>query len=312
MKVYSDRSEIEKKKKSVVTVGSFDGLHLGHVKILDALKSIAEEKDADSFVVTFEPHPRSALTQDSEVSILTSLDEKKWIIEKAGIENLMVIHFTREFSQLTSEEFIKKFVLEKLNASHMVIGHDHKFGRDRLGDENKLREIGNQLGFGVTAVAAECLQNETISSSKIRSFLYCGELDKANQFLGRYYSIFGIVVKGSQRGRTLGFPTANVQVDEPKKAIPQNGVYVVRCTLSTQYYYGVMNIGFRPTFENKHELVAEVNILEFNRDIYGEKIKVEFIKRLRDEKKFESKNELVAQIEKDKREAESVASQNKL
>lgn len=312
MKVYSDRSEIEKQKNSVVTVGSFDGLHLGHLKILDTVKSISKENYLNSFVVTFEPHPRSVLTQNSEVSILTSLDEKKWIIEESGIENLMVIHFTREFSQLTSDEFIKKFVLEKLNASHMVIGHDHKFGRDRLGDENKLREIGNQLGFGITAVSAECLKNETISSSKIRSFLFSGELELANQFLGRFYSICGIVVKGAQRGRTLGFPTANVQVDDPKKAIPKNGVYIVRCSLGYEFYYGVMNIGNRPTFENKRELVAEVNIIDFNRDIYGEKIKVEFVKRLRDEKKFESKDELVAQIEKDKKEAERVASQNKL
>lgn len=311
MKVYSDRSEIDNTRSSVVTVGSFDGLHLGHLKILETVKRVASETDAASFVVTFDPHPRSVLAQNSEVSILTSLDEKKWIIEEAGIENLMVIHFTREFSQQTSEEFIKKFVLEKLNASHMVIGHDHKFGRDRLGDENKLREIGCQLGFGVTAVSAECLNGETISSTKVRNFLLRGELDKGNLFLGRYYSICGIVVKGAQRGRTLGFPTANVQVDDPKKAIPKNGVYVVRCSLGKESYYGVMNIGFRPTFENKQEIVPEAYILDFNRDIYGEKIKVEFVKRLRDEKKFDSKDELIYQIENDKKEAERIASLNK-
>ena len=312
MKVYSDRSEIEKIKKAVVTVGSFDGLHRGHFKILETVKKVSAETDAASFVVTFDPHPRSVLAQNSEVGILTSLEEKKWIVEEAGIENLMVIHFTREFSQQTSEEFIRKFVVEKLNASHMVIGHDHKFGRDRLGDENKLREIGEQFGFGVTAVSAECLDGETISSTKVRNFLIAGELDKANLFLGRLYSICGIVVKGAQRGRTLGFPTANVQVDDPKKSIPKNGVYVVRCTLGSQNYYGVMNIGYRPTFENKQEIVAEANILEFNRDIYGEKIKVEFVKRLRDEKKFDSKDALIHQIETDKKEAEKIASSKKI
>jgi riboflavin kinase/FMN adenylyltransferase len=311
MKVYSDISEIDKTKSSVVTVGSFDGLHRGHLKILEKVKQAAQENNAASFVVTFDPHPRSVLAQNTEVKILTSLNEKKWIIEEAGIENLMVIHFTREFSQLTSEEFIKKFVVEKLNASLMVIGHDHKFGKDRLGDENKLREIGEQLGFGVTAVSAECLNGETISSTKVRNFLYEGELDKANLFLGRYYSICGIVVKGAQRGRTLGFPTANVQVDDLKKSIPKNGVYVVRCSLGSETYFGVMNIGFRPTFENKQEIVPEVYILEFNRDIYGEKIKVEFIKRLRDEKKFESKDALIHQIEADKKEAEKTATLNK-
>jgi riboflavin kinase/FMN adenylyltransferase len=311
MKVYSDRSEIEKVKSAVVTVGSFDGLHRGHLKILETVKKVAVETNAESFVVTFDPHPRSVLAQNSEVNILTSLEEKKWIIEETGIENLMVIHFTREFSQLTSEEFIKKFIVDKLNASHMVIGHDHKFGRDRLGDENKLREIGSKFGFGVTAVSAETLDDDTISSTKVRNFLFDGQLDKANLFLGRFYSICGIVVKGAQRGRTLGFPTANVQVDDAKKSIPKNGVYVVRCVLGSQSYYGVMNIGYRPTFENKHELVPEAYILDFNRDIYGEKIKVEFVKRLRDEKKFESKDSLIHQIEIDKKEAELVASLNR-
>lgn len=311
MIVLSDRSEIKLDKKSVVTVGSFDGLHRGHLKILETVKETDLKNNAVSFVVTFDPHPRSVLSQNSEINILTSLQEKKFILEEYGIDYLMVIHFTREFSQLTSDEFIKQFVIAKMNACHMVIGHDHKFGRDRLGDENKLNEIGSALGFGVTAVSAESINNETISSSKIRNALYAGDLVKTNLFLGRDYSICGIVVKGAQRGRTLGFPTANVQVDDPKKVIPQNGVYVVRCLIADEIFYGVMNIGYRPTFENKHELVPEVNILNFNRDIYGEKIKVEFISRLREEKKFESRELLIHQIELDKKEAVKIASSEK-
>jgi riboflavin kinase / FMN adenylyltransferase len=308
MKIFSDRSEILLESKSVVTVGSFDGLHRGHLKILETVKDVAVNTNAASFVVTFDPHPRSVLSQFSEVNILTSLEEKKFLLEEFGIDNLMVIHFTREFSQFTSEEFIRKFVIEKMNASHMVIGHDHKFGKDRLGDENKLTEIGKQLGFDVTAVTAETLDGLTISSSKIRNALNDGDLVNANLFLGRNYSICGIVVKGAQRGRTLGYPTANVRVDDSKKVIPKNGVYVVKCLLGNEIFYGVMNIGYRPTFENKHELVPEVNILNFNRDVYGEKIKVEFVKRLRDEKKFESKELLIHQIELDKKEAELIAS----
>lgn len=311
MIVYSDRSEIKLDKKSVVTVGSFDGLHRGHLKILETVKNTASQNNAVSFVVTFDPHPRSVLSQDSEINILTSLQEKKFILEEYGIDCLMVIHFTREFSQLTSDEFIKQFVIGKMNALHMVIGHDHKFGRDRLGDENKLNEIGANNGFGVTAVSAESINNETISSSKIRKALVEGDLAKANLFLGRDYSICGIIVKGAQRGRTLGFPTANVQVDDQMKVIPKNGVYVVRCLLGNEIFHGVMNIGYRPTFENKHELVPEVNILNFNRDIYGEKMKVEFISRLRDEKKFESKELLIHQIELDKKEAVRIASVEK-
>lgn len=312
MNIFTDRSEIKLDKKAVVTVGSFDGLHRGHLKILEELISTAKKNNETSVVVTFDPHPRSVLSQFSEVNILTSLDEKKMILEKIGVENLMVIHFTREFSQLNSEEFIKKFLIEKLNASHIVIGHDHKFGKDRLGDENKLIEIGNQLGFTVSSVPAECHNDEIISSTKIRKFLLNGDLENANIFLGRNYSICGIVVKGAQRGRTLGFPTANVQVDDVKKAFPKVGVYVTKCFLSSEVKFGVMNIGYRPTFENKHELVPEVFILDFNRDIYGEKIRVEFVKRLRDEKKFNSKDELIHQIEEDKKEAEQIALQSKI
>ncbi|MFZ5948811.1 MAG: bifunctional riboflavin kinase/FAD synthetase [Stygiobacter sp.] len=309
MNIFTDRSEIKFEKKSVVTVGSFDGLHRGHIKIIKELISTAKKNNGTSVLVTFDPHPRSVLSQYSEVSILTSLDEKKMILDKLDVENLYVIHFTREFSQLSSEEFIQNFLIEKLNASHIVIGHDHKFGKDRLGDENKLRELGLKLGFTVSSVQPVCIDDEIISSTKIRRFLINGELDKANLYLDRYYSICGIVVKGAQRGRTLGFPTANVQIDDVKKAFPKVGVYVTRCFLKDEVKFGVMNIGYRPTFENKQELVPEVYILDFNRDIYGEKIRVDFIKRLRDEIKFNSKDELINQIEKDKREAEKIASQ---
>ncbi|MDF1610808.1 MAG: bifunctional riboflavin kinase/FAD synthetase [Stygiobacter sp.] len=309
MNIFTDRSEIKFEKKSVVTVGSFDGLHRGHIKIIKELISTAKKNNGTSVLVTFDPHPRSVLSKYSEVSILTSLDEKKMILDKLDVENLYVIHFTREFSQLSSEEFIQNFLIEKLNASHIVIGHDHKFGKDRLGDENKLRELGLKLGFTVSSVQPECIDDEIISSTKIRRFLINGELDKANLYLDRYYSICGIVVKGAQRGRTLGFPTANVQIDDVKKAFPKVGVYVTRCFLKDEVKFGVMNIGYRPTFENKQELVPEVYILDFNRDIYGEKIRVDFIKRLRDEIKFNSKDELINQIEKDKREAEKIASQ---
>lgn len=310
MNIFTDRSEIKFDKKSIVTVGSFDGLHRGHIKIINELLSISKINNETNVVVTFDPHPRSVLSQYSEVSILTSLEEKKMIFENLNVENLLVIHFTREFSQLSSEEFIQKFLIEKLNASHIVIGHDHKFGKDRLGDENKLREIGLKLGFTVSSVQPECVDDEIISSTKIRKFLINGELDKANLFLGRYYSICGIVVKGAQRGRTLGFPTANVQIDDIKKAFPKVGVYVTKCFLKDEVRFGVMNIGYRPTFENKQELVPEVYILDFNRDIYGEKIRVEFIKRLRGEIKFNSKDDLIHQIEKDKKEAEKISQQN--
>lgn len=306
MKVYTEVSEDIRTKNAVVTVGSFDGLHLGHFKILNEVKKVVAEKNGTSFVVTFEPHPRFVLSKDFEMKLLTSLDEKKEILEKSGIENLMVINFTKEFSQLTSDEFIRQFIVEKIGASHMVIGHDHKFGKDRLGDVVKLSQVGKLHNFDVTDVSAKSLNGEIISSTKIRNALFNGDIERANLFLDRNFSISGKIVVGAQRGRTLGFPTANVMLDESSKAIPKNSVYVTRCLLDNEIHFGIMNIGYRPTFENKHELVLEVHILNFDRDIYGKSMKIEFLKRLRDEVKFESKDSLIHQIQTDKKTAQEI------
>lgn len=306
MKVYTEVSENIDTRNAVVTVGSFDGLHLGHFKILDKVKKVVGEKNGTGFLITFEPHPRFVLSKDFDMKLLTSLDEKKEILEEAGIENLMVINFTKEFSQLTSDEFIKKFIVDKIGASHMVIGHDHKFGKDRLGDVVKLSQVGKLYNFDVTDVAAESLNGEIISSTKIRNSLFEGDVERANLFLNRNYSLSGKIVLGAQRGRTLGFPTANVKLDEHRKAVPKNGVYIVKCRLEDEIHFGIMNIGYRPTFENKHELVLEVHILNFNRDIYGRTIEVEFLKRLRDEVKFESKEALIHQIESDRQSAQEI------
>jgi riboflavin kinase / FMN adenylyltransferase len=306
MKVFTEAEEIKNNKNAVVTVGSFDGLHLGHIKILNKVNELAKSSNCSSAVVTFDPHPRYVLSQNYEMKILTSLDEKKEIFEKLGIDNLMVINFTKDFSQLTSDEFIKKFILQKIGASHMVIGHDHKFGKDRLGDEQKLREVGKQYNFDVTAVAPENLNDEIISSTKVRRALVEGDVEKAEHLLGRKYSITGAIVLGAQRGRVLGFPTANTKLFEDEKAVPANGVYVVDCFLDYRKYFGIMNIGYRPTFENKHELVLETHILNFSGDIYGKTLKIEFLKRLRDEKKFESRDALIHQIEYDKNVAQRI------
>lgn len=308
MKVYTENSENIRAKNAVVTVGSFDGLHLGHFKILNEVKKVVTEKNGTGFLITFEPHPRFVLSKDFEMKLLTSLDEKKEILEKTGFENLMVINFTKEFSQLTSDEFIKKFIVDKIGASHMVIGHDHKFGKDRLGDVVKLSEVGKLNNFDVTDVSAESMDGEIISSTKIRNSLLKGEIERANLFLGRNYSISGKIVIGAQRGRILGFPTANILLDQKHKAVPMNGVYVVKCFLDEKIHFGIMNIGYRPTFENNHELVLEVHLLNFSSDIYGKAMKVEFLKRLRNEIKFESKDLLIHQIQTDKKTAQEIIS----
>ncbi len=301
MKIYKDDSEIIKVKKPVITVGSFDGLHIGHFEILNKVKKCADEIGGSSFVVTFDPHPRSVISKNFELKILTSLEEKKEILEANGIENLAVINFTEEFSKLISEEFIKKYIVQKFGAAKMVIGYDHKFGKDRLGDVNKLREIGKQYNFEVEDVAPVTVDGEIVSSTAVRNAVAEGNIDKTNFFLGRNYSLYGVVVIGAQRGRLLGFPTANIKLDEPSKSVPMKGVYFVSCRVENENHFGIMNIGYRPTFEHKHELVLEVHILNFNRDIYGKKFKVSFLKRLREEKKFESKEALIHQIETDKK-----------
>ena len=311
MKIYREDSEIVKSKNAVVTVGSFDGLHIGHFKILNTVKEFAEKKNGSACVVTFDPHPRSVISKDFDLKILTTLDEKIEILEEAGIENLVVIKFTKEFSQQTSDQFIKHYLVEKIGAGHMVIGHDHKFGKDRLGDVEKLKEIGKLYNFDVSDVSPLCIDGEIVSSTAIRNALTEGNIDKANLFLGRNYVLSGLVVLGVQRGRLLGFPTANIQPHDPKKAIPVNGVYFVGCEVDNEKHYGVMNIGYRPTFEHKHELVLEVHILNFDKDIYGKAFKIFFLHRLREEKKFESKDALVHQMEHDKQTAFELAKQNK-
>lgn len=303
MNIYTDLNKYIKKKNAVVTVGTFDGLHRGHIKIIDTLKTIANKINGKSIVVTFDPHPRSIISKNYDLKLITSLNEKKKILESIGVDEVVIINFTSEFSQLTSEQFIKNYLVDKFGVAHMVVGHDHKFGKDRIGDEDKLKEFGKVFNFDVTSVPPECNDGEIISSTKIRNALLEGNVEKANLFLGRNYTFTGTVVKGAQRGRLLGFPTANLKLDDRFKAIPKKGVYIVACSCFNEPYYGIMNIGYRPTFEEKTELVIEVHILNFNKDIYGEELRIDFMKRLRDEKKFESKEELINQIEEDKKKA---------
>ncbi|NMB82215.1 MAG: bifunctional riboflavin kinase/FAD synthetase [Ignavibacteria bacterium] len=303
MNVYTDLSDYIKHKSAVVTVGTFDGLHRGHLKIIETLKTIAAAVNGKSIVVTFDPHPRSVISKNYDLKLLTSLNEKKRILENIGIDELIIINFTKEFSQLTSDKFIKNYLVDLLGTVHMVVGHDHKFGKDRLGDEEKLRELGKIYNFDVTAVPPENNDGEIISSTKIRNALLEGNVEKANILLSRNYTFTGLVVKGAQRGRVLGFPTANLKLDDNYKAIPKKGVYIVACSCENEPHYGIMNIGYRPTFEEITELVVEVHILNFNKDIYGKELKVNFMKRLRDEKKFESQDDLIHQIEEDKKKA---------
>jgi len=300
MNFYTDTENIKFDENTVVTIGTFDGVHKGHADILNAVINKANELNGRNFVVTFEPHPRTVVSADYKMQILTTIEEKKELFEKLNIENLLVVKFTKEFSQMKSEQFIKNYIVDKIGAKNLVIGYDHKFGKDRGGDENILRNLGTEYGFEVTTVQAVEEGEDPISSTKIRSALLEGDLGKANNYLGWNYSFEGKIIHGASRGRIIGFPTANVEISNPDKLIPAKGVYIVKCKIDDKYYFGLLNIGFRPTFETIPEIVVEVHLLDFNKNIYGKEMKIELLKRIRDEKKFESKENLVHQINIDK------------
>lgn len=304
MKVVFSVDSINSDSKSVITVGTFDGFHLGHRKLFEKVNALAEMNGYKSIVVTFDPHPRTVLkSSDNDIKLLSTTEEKLEIIGQCQINNVLVISFTKEFAGTSYEKFVSELLVKKLNLGILVIGHDHKFGKDRLGDENRLKELAETYKFGIEVVEPVYIENELISSTKIRNALLNGDIKNANKFLARDYSFKGKVVHGATRGRLLGFPTANILVNDINKLIPQNGVYAVKCIVNGNENYGIMNIGFRPTFETGHNLVIEVHIFDFNFDIYDREIEIHFIDRLRDEKKFESKEELIYQIEKDKKKA---------
>jgi len=300
MNIYYEDKIIDKHKETVVTIGTFDGIHRGHQKILKKVIDLGNQNNWRTFVITFQPHPRKVISKDYNMKLLTTIDEKKELFEYYGIDNLLIINFTKEFSQMSSKEFVKKIICDKIGAKHIVVGYDHKFGKDRGGNEDQLRMLGEKLDFEVTRVNPISIGENVISSTKIRNLLLAGKIKKANEFLGRKYSLKGIVIKGAGRGRSLGYPTANLNVNNPDKLIPLRGVYAVNIIFESVKYLGVMNIGFRPTFNQTTNLILEAHIIGFYQDIYGNELKIEFLERLRDEKKFNSKEELKKQIELDK------------
>ncbi len=300
MNVYYGLKDFTKLENAVVTSGTFDGVHLGHQKILNRLKEVAFETSGESVVITFYPHPRSVISPDNKtINLLSTLDEKIELLEKNGINHLVIIPFTREFSELSSEEFIQKILIETIGTKTLVIGFDHRFGKNREGGFDYLKENKARYGFEIEEIPRHDLENVGISSSKIRKALNEGDVPTADHFLGRNYSISGVIVKGKQLGRTIGFPTANIQVREIAKLVPVDGVYAVKVYYRYEKYGGMLNIGNRPTVDGTFKTI-EVNIFDFDQEIYGENLKVEFIQKIRNEQKFNGLDELKAQIAKDK------------
>lgn len=300
MNVYHGLEEFRKLDNAVVTSGTFDGVHLGHRKILNRLIEVARQTKGESVVITFYPHPRSVISPDNKiVNLLSTLDEKIELLEKSGIQHLVIIPFTREFSELTSEEFIQKILIQTIGTKTLVIGFDHRFGKNREGSFEYLKAHKENYGFEIEEISRQDIENIGVSSSKIRKALQDGDIQLADHFLGRNYSLSGVIVKGKQLGRTIGFPTANIQVREVAKLIPTNGVYAVKVEYKNEEFNGMLNIGNRPTVDGTFQTI-EVNIFEFDREIYGENLTVEFIKKIRNEQKFNGLDELKAQIAKDK------------
>jgi len=301
MKIFYTIDDIRLEQSTVLTVGSFDGVHLGHQQIIKQLNTMAGEARSMEVLVTFHPHPKEVLSPPGQQSIelLTPLEEKLKLLKKSGLPVIAVLPFTREFARTGYREFVTDILIKKLKMKQMVIGHDHAFGRNREGHAEQLTELGRTADFSVTVIQPYFLGKEIVSSSRIRRLLKDGEVEGANQMLGRKYQIQGMVARGDNRGTRLGFPTANIQPASPNKLIPRTGVYAVEVSLAGQRYDGMMNIGHRPTF-NFDPLTLEVHIFNFSGLIYGESIEVSFKKFIREEKKFQNPDELMAQIQKDK------------
>ncbi len=288
-------------KPCIATIGTFDGVHLGHQKILQHLNALKKKLNLQTALLTFDPHPRKVLfPEQKDLKLLTLANEKLHLLKENGIDIAVVYPFDKEFAGIDAEEYIAKILIKQLNVKHLVIGYDHRFGKNREGDFETLKTFSKMYNYSVEEISARDIDNIAISSSKIRKALEEGDVELATKFLGHPYFIKALVVKGKQLGNTIGFPTANLKIMSPDKLIPKMGVYFVSVEIENQTYFGMMNIGTNPTVESTQQIKQEVNIFDFNGDLYSKTIRINFLKRLRDEKKFENLAQLVKQLETDK------------
>ncbi len=298
MKEYSSASSYTNTRPSAVTIGTFDGLHLGHRAILERLVKTAIGENLDSVLLTFFPHPRMVLQKDVQLKLINTIDERKELIKKTGLDQLAIHPFTKEFSRLTALQFVRDILVNCLNVKKIIIGYDHRFGRNRNATIEDLKEFGITYDFEVIEITAQELDEVAISSSKIRRALENGHIKTANSYLGYLFMLNGSIVKGKGIGKTLDFPTANLQVEENYKIIPKNGVYVVQSNISGERVFGITNIGTNPTFGGSVKTI-ETYFLDFNEILYDKFLKLEFLKRIRDEVNFETSDNLKEAIKKD-------------
>ena len=311
MKIIRSITAFNSSEKTIVTIGTFDGIHIGHQKILKDLIKTAKKEGKKSVLLTFFPHPRMVLQKDNKILLLNTIKEKSSLLEKMGLDYLIIHPFSKEFSRLTALDFVRDILVNKLNTSRLIIGYDHHFGKNREGNIHQLKEYSLLYDFKVEEIPAQDIDDVSVSSTKIRTALKDGNLKTANNYLGYHYMLNGTVVSGKKLGGTIGFPTANLEIKEPYKLIPKTGVYIIKTHINTVLYTGIMNIGFNPTVLGKHQTI-EAHLFDFNEDLYGKEIMIEFIYFLREEHKFESVKELVVQLNIDKENAISYLSNNPL
>ncbi len=298
MKIYRSIYDFTPSAKTVVTLGTFDGVHIGHRKIIEKLLQSAADTQSQSVILTFFPHPRMVLQDRSEIQLLNTLEEKIGLLEHTGLDHLIIHRFDEAFSRLTAEEFVSKILVGQFNIEKIIIGHDHRFGRNRTANIDDLIGFGNEFGFAVEQISAQEIDAVSVSSTKIRNALHDGNIGRANEYLGYPYMLSGIVVKGRQIGRTIGYPTANIHIAEDYKLIPKIGVYVVCSTIEGRLVNGMMSIGTNPTVGGT-QLSVEVHFFDFDADLYGKRIVISLLGYLREEKKFESVDALQQAIAAD-------------
>ena len=290
------------KSPSAITIGTFDGVHLGHQKIIKKLQSIAKQNGLQSVILTFFPHPRMVLQSAVQIKLLNTIEERQEILSDLGLDHLVIKKFTKDFSKLSAEQYARDILVNDLNAKYVIIGYDHRFGKNRRADIKDLINFGKQFNFKVEEISVKDVDEVAVSSTKIRTSLNLGDVGTANTFLGYNYFLTGVVKQGKQLGKQIGFPTANIYIKEDYKLIPKNGVYIVKSRIENNLVYGMMNIGTNPTVDGTSQSI-EVHFFDFNQNLYGIKLKIEFLKRLRDERKFDSLEALQSQLKIDENEA---------
>lgn len=283
----------------MITIGTFDGVHIGHKKIINQLTSISSKNNLISILLSFFPHPKMVLQNDNELKLINTIQEKESLLNSLNLDYLIIKEFTKEFSRLSALEFVRDILVNKLNAKHIIIGYDHHFGRNRTANIEQLKEFGELYDFKVTEILAQDIDDIAISSTKIRKALINGEITLANKFLGYNFFFSGNVVHGNNIGKTISFPTANIKIDAPYKLVPKNGVYIVKTTIDNQITFGMMNIGYNPTFNGKQKSI-EIHFINFNKNIYDKTLTIEMILRIRNEIKFNTVDDLKKQLEQDK------------